>query len=142
MAEPFLSFNRLIRYMHAVALIPSEAELWRAYRGAFRSFADSVERVTFLAAHGDRGAEAIDTALLEMERARILYNDRRDALARQLLQSSASVEIPAPAPDSAQSHVRHVRDIAELRWELAGRPQGTAEDDWHRAEEIVRQAAA
>ena len=35
-----------------------------------------------------------------------------------------------------------VREIAELRWELAGKPEGTADDDWYRAEEIVRRATA
>jgi hypothetical protein len=32
--------------------------------------------------------------------------------------------------------------IAELIWESAGRPDGTAEEDWRRAEAIVKCAVA
>ena len=35
---------------------------------------------------------------------------------------------------------KEVRPIAELLWESAGRPDGTADRDWRRAEEIVREA--
>jgi hypothetical protein len=35
-----------------------------------------------------------------------------------------------------------VRDTAQLLWEFAGKPQGTAECDWHRAEKLVLAAAA
>ena len=75
--------------------------------------------------------QAIDTALLELERARVNYNHHRDLLAQQLLSSPE-------LPDSTEPHVERVREIAELRWELAGKPEGTAEENWYRAEEIVR----
>jgi hypothetical protein len=32
--------------------------------------------------------------------------------------------------------------LAELIWESAGRPDGTAEEDWRRAEAIVKCAVA
>jgi len=35
-----------------------------------------------------------------------------------------------------------VSEIAELRWELAGKPEGTADENWYRAEDIVRRAMA
>ena len=35
-----------------------------------------------------------------------------------------------------------MREVAELRWELAGKPEGTDDENWYRAEEIVRRAAA
>lgn len=81
--------------------------------------------------------KAIDAALLELEKARLTYNHRRDIVAQQLLSFSMR-----PASDSIHPHPDRVRAIAELRWELAGRPEGTAEDDWYRAEEIVRVATA
>ena len=77
--------------------------------------------------------QAIDAALLDLEKARVNYNQHRDVLAQQL--ASFSVR---PESDSAY----RVREIAELRWELAGKPDGTADENWYRAEEIVRRAAA
>ncbi|MBZ5633366.1 MAG: DUF2934 domain-containing protein [Acidobacteriia bacterium] len=78
---------------------------------------------------------AIDAALLELEKARLNYNQYRDILAQQLLSSSQ-------LPDSLQPDSDRVREIAELRWELAGKPEGTDDENWYRAEEIVRQATA
>ena len=68
-----------------------------------------------------------------MERARLAYTAARDALARQLLPSLPQELRPEPAD---------VKGIAELLWEIAGRPEGTAQKDWFRAEEIARRAAA
>lgn len=65
------------------------------------------------------------------------YNLRRDILTEELLKSAPA--LPVPAADSIQTRVR---EVAELRWELAGKPEGTAEEDWYRAEEIVRLAEA
>jgi hypothetical protein len=80
--------------------------------------------------------QAIDAALLEMEKARVNYNQHRDALAHQLLNSSEPVE------DSTEPFANRVSEIAELRWELAGKPEGTDDENWYRAEDIVRQATA
>jgi len=63
------------------------------------------------------------------------YNHQRDLLAQQLLSSSR-------LPDSNQPSANRVREIAELRWELAGKPEGSDEENWYRAEEIVRLAQA
>jgi len=87
------------------------------------------------ASNADR--KAIDAALLEMERARVEYNRSRDVLAQQLLSAP-----PESMSNPAKAGADRVREIAELRWELAGKPEGTAEDDWYRAEEIVRRATA
>ena len=77
--------------------------------------------------------QAIDRALLELEKARVNYNHQRDVLAQLLLSFPVR-----RAPDSTS----RVREIAELRWELAGKPEGTDEENWYRAEEIVRRATA
>ncbi len=77
---------------------------------------------------------AIEEALLELEKARVEYNFRRDILAESLM---ADRTLPEPRAD----HDSRVRPIAELLWESAGRPTGTADLDWRRAEEIVREAA-
>ena len=59
------------------------------------------------------------------------------------LLSSSELPVPvAPASDSIQPQANRVREIAELRWELAGKPEGTDDENWYRAEEIVRRATA
>ena len=80
---------------------------------------------------------AIDAALVEVEKTRMVYDRCRDALAQQLLQSSSQ---RVSRDSSAEAHAEHVRDIAGLLWESAGRPDGTADEDWRRAEEIVKRA--
>lgn len=77
--------------------------------------------------------QQMEFALLEMERARLAYADARDALARQFLPT---------LPAAARRETRDVSGIAELLWEVAGRPEGSAHRDWLRAEEIARRAAA
>jgi DUF2934 family protein len=79
--------------------------------------------------------QAIDVALLDLEKARVNYNQHRDILAQQLLSSSQ-------LPDSSEPHADRVSEIARLRWELAGKPEGTDDENWYRAEDIVRRATA
>lgn len=112
--------------------------VWQEYRRAFHEFSERVRHLQSLTTdpHPDRAA--IEAALVEVEKARVVYDERRDALAQHLLRS------PRPhivrTEDSSEAYAERVRDIAELLWESAGRPAGTADDDWHRAEEIVRRA--
>lgn len=107
------------------------ADVWQAYREAFDDFAQKVRQVQLLAASPGVDQQAIDQALLDLETAHTFYNATRDILAEQFL-PSASV-----AQDTPHDHVHNVRHLATLRWEMSGRPEGTAEDDWYRAEEIV-----
>jgi hypothetical protein len=106
-------------------------DVWQAYREAFDDFAQKVRQVQLLAAHPGVEQQAIDQALLDLETAHALYNATRDSLAEQFLPT------PAAGQDIAHDHVQNVKDLAALRWEMSGRPEGTAEDDWYRAEEIV-----
>ena len=107
------------------------------YRNAFAEFALKVRQAQASMAVSNPDWQAIDAALLELEKARVNYNRQRDILAQQLLNSSEE-----QGSDGVESHSSRVKEIAELRWELAGKPEGTAEEDWYRAEEIVRRAAA
>jgi Protein of unknown function (DUF2934) len=110
-------------------------KLFSDYRSAFAEFARKSAQVRALMAASNPDWQAIDAALLELEKARVNYNHRRDMLARQLLNSSQF-------PEAIQPHADRVRQVAELRWELAGKPEGTDDENWYRAEEIVRRAAA
>jgi hypothetical protein len=105
------------------------------YRIAFDEFAQKVRQAQALMEASNPDWRAIDAALLDLEKARVVYNHRRDVLAQQLMKS-------APVSASNEPSADRVREIAELRWELAGKPDGTADDDWYRAEEIVRRAVA
>ena len=106
------------------------------YRAAFAEFADKVRQARALVAVEKPGSAAIDAALLEVEKARVNYEHRRDVLAKELLNSSE------PVPDGVQPFASRVSEIAELRWELAGKPEGKDEENWYRAEDIVRRATA
>jgi hypothetical protein len=105
------------------------------YRIAFDEFAQKVRHAQTLMEASNPDWQAIDAALLELEKARVTYNHRRDILAQQLTNS-------APVSATIEPSANRVREIAQLRWEIAGKPEGTAEDDWYRAEDIVRRATA
>lgn len=113
-----------------MGLVP---ELLSDYRNAFAGFAQKVRQARALMAASNPDWQAIDAALLELERARVNYNHRRDILAQQLNSS--------PFPE-AISETNRVSEIAELRWELAGQPEGRDDENWYRAEDIVRRATA
>lgn len=76
----------------------------------------------------------MEPLLLAVETARLNYNAARDRLAAAML----GVDV-ASLPSVAEDY--RVRETAQLLWELAGKPQGTAEFDWLRAERIVRHSA-
>ena len=71
-----------------------------------------------------------------MEIAKEDYNSARDALFSEMV----------PHANGRVSHAREhpseqeVRELAELLWELEGRPEGSALDDWYRAENIYRRS--
>ncbi len=116
-----------------VMAVPVEED----YRSAFEDFSRKAQQVQSLTEHPSGDRNAFETALLELEKAHLAYNHARDALVRSLLPAS----VPAP-PDQRHDHAHDVQAIAELLWESAGRPTGTAEEDWRRAEAIVRSAVA
>lgn len=109
-------------------------QLWTRYQNAFHEFAGKAAHVQFLSAHRPRDYSAIDAALLELETARRRYNDCRDAWASRLLPGAEVILTP--------DYTDRVRQLAALRWEVTGRPEGTADYDWLRAEEILRLADA
>jgi hypothetical protein len=109
-----------------------------AYRTAFEDFSRKAERVQLLTEHPNGDRKAFETALLELEKAHLAYDEARDALLQYLIPSGQSKQQARVSDD----HHEHVPAIAELLWESAGRPTGTAEEDWQRAEAIVKRAVA
>jgi len=106
------------------------------YRKAFQDFAAKVERVQTLSSQSHVDPKVVEAALLELERAHVHYDVSRDRWAQFFLPSENR------GPLSEHSHEDCIPTIAKLLWESAGCPEGTAEQDWRKAEEIVKQAAA
>jgi hypothetical protein len=109
----------------------ADRELWNEYRGTWEEFARQLSALQRLMEAGER--DRIETALLGVERAKMSHNEARDRLAAQLAGEIAA----GKHPDEER-----VRKTARLLWEFSGKPQGTAEQDWFRAERLVRSTAA
>jgi hypothetical protein len=107
-------------------------ELRNAYRATWDIFSRRLEELQACVEAGGRGADA---ALLLVEKARIAHNAARDRLAAQLLGEMDAVRVPAVEQ-------LRVRRTAHLLWEIAGKPHGSADSDWQRAEVLVRSASS
>ena len=77
---------------------------------------------------------------MEVEKARLIYDGYRDVLAQEMLPAPNRAAIVVKDPPQAVTE--RVKSIAELLWESAGRPEGTADEDWRLAEDIVKRARA
>jgi hypothetical protein len=109
---------------------------WQRYRQAFQNYREKVRNVQNLTLLEDRNQATIDAVVLEMEIAKEDYSSARDALFSEMVplangHISQSENVPSE---------KEVRELAELLWELEGRPEGTALDDWYRAENIYRRS--
>lgn len=120
--------------------IISRAEAWRAYEKAFHQFSEEVRRLQILTNDPHPNRAAIEAALVDVEKSRVIYDCFRDSLARVLLPPSRRGELPCK--DTPEAVNDRVRGIAEILWESAGRPEGTADEDWRLAEQIIRRATA
>ena len=117
-------------------------DVQQAYERAFQEFSDRVRALQCLTSHPSPDAAAINLALLELEKAHWAYDRCRDALAVELLPAYMRGAFRRVEPNSAEVYEDRVRAVAQLLWESLGRPDGTADDDWNRAEQIVSRAAA
>jgi hypothetical protein len=115
--------------------------LWRAYSNAFQQLEHEAARLAKIKAKPAYDPAEAEAALLCVEQARLTYNDTRDTLAAFLM-CPAVRQAFWSIPASTRQDTRRVKGLAELLWELAGKPQGTADDDWYRAERVVRHAGA
>jgi hypothetical protein len=115
----------------------------REYRIAFEDFSQQARNFQLLTAQPNRDRAAVDAALLGLENAQLAYTNRRNVLANQLSRATVNAEsLSGENTDSPQVNADRIRRIAKLLWEVAGKPEGSAREDWYRAEEIVRRAIA
>src|SRR5271165_2634496 len=106
-------------------------QLWNEYRATWEEFACQLDQLQQLVETGSR--DRIDAALLIVEKARLVHNEARDRLAAHLTGEIEMVTNELPEQE-------RVRTTARLLWEFSGKPHGTAENDWLRAEKLVRAA--
>lgn len=112
------------------------------YRSAFEDFSRKARRVQFLTEHPTDDPKAFETALLELQKAHLAYDRARDALVQSLLPARIPSSQDHQRPPDTRDHHADIQALAELLWVSAGRPTGTAEEDWRRAEAIVKRAVA
>jgi hypothetical protein len=109
----------------------------RNYRRSFATLREEVRKVQQLSAGPTPDRAAIDAAVLEMEKAWQDYRSARDILLRQMMPAKYN-RLARSSNASIENEVKH---IAELLWELEGKRDGDALDDWYRAETIVRRTS-
>jgi hypothetical protein len=106
--------------------------LRNAYRTTFQEYSHKLDALQLLMNAGTSDSGRMEAALLEVEQARIAHNAARDRLAKELVRPAS--------PPAAGNKEHRIRQTAQLLWEIAGRPDGTAEHDWRRAEQLVHAA--
>jgi hypothetical protein len=109
------------------------SRLAEEYRSEWAKYDLSLKELQRAEDAGDHSL--LEPLLLSVETARLNYNAARDRLAAAMLGVDLDTLAPV-APDY------RIRGTAQLLWELSGKPEGTAEFDWQRAERIVRHAGA
>ncbi len=103
------------------------------YRATFQEYASKLNTLQAMIDRGATGTDEFRAALDAVEAAHAAYSHARDCLAKELMRRTNSV---------GAGHEQQIRKTARLIWEFAGRPEGTAERDWQRAEKLVRSAVA
>lgn len=114
--------------------------LWSEYRKAFQEYALAVEEVEALKQCANPSDASIEAALLAREKAYGRYENCRDRLAEALLADNSRSVLPRQVLLIPRGNSERLKDLAELIWELEHKPDGRADDDWFRAESILRRA--
>ncbi len=109
-------------------------ELREAYRSTWLEWARRTDALQQMIDCRTPDPARLEHLLLAVEQSRAAHNETRDRLARALGHSPAT-------PNEAASGDLRVRTMARLMWDLAGKPKGTAESDWKRAEIMLETAA-
>ena len=130
--EPLTQPNRLM--IMTVSGMQIDDNLRTAYRATFQEYSSRLDVLQRLMSSAAPDQGRIQAAMVDVENARAAHNSARDRLARELVRPSS--------PSSAGVDEHQVRETARLLWEIAGRPDGTAECDWQRAEKLVHAATA
>src|ERR1039457_302923 len=90
----------------------NRVEAWRAYQSAFHQFSESVRHLQMLTTDPQPNRNAIEAALVDVEKARVIYDGCRDELARELLPPARSAGFQDGDPPQAIND--RVKGIAEF----------------------------
>jgi hypothetical protein len=120
------------------AALEDFSELDQAYRLAFRNWSSQIHHLQAVADHPIDEQESRQAHHL-VEAAESDYRDRRDRLAGYILTGTRFSRLFPKDRDSSLTEEQRseIERVAYRLWEEAGRPDGTAESDWLRAERIV-----
>ena len=99
--------------------------LKQEYDSAFRSLAVKARRLQEAKEDASCDETAVREAWHEVDQATAEYQSSRNQLMEFLLPPGTRVRKP------------HIERAAYFLWENAGRPSGTAQEDWHRAQQLV-----
>ncbi len=93
------------------------AELAETYRVSFREFVQKLRRAQFLETNLNKDGAEVTAARLELERARIAYYSKRDALVQELLPSCRFGHLQGTILGSfpLSSYAQRVKASAERR---------------------------
>jgi hypothetical protein len=112
---------------------PQYSELDNSYRVSFRSWASRVEQLHQLEDQHSPPAE-VASAETEAALAERAYRDNRNRLVQFILVASTHSSVPRRLTPAQHQEVER---LAYRLWEEGGRREGTAEDDWYRAERLL-----
>jgi hypothetical protein len=99
--------------------------LKQEYDSAFRNLAAKARRLQKVQDDASFGETAVREAWREVAEATSEYQSSRNRLMEFLLPPGTRLRKP------------HIEQAAYFLWENAGRPSGTAEEDWYRAQQLV-----
>ncbi len=121
---------------HSRSLNRTETPARRNYRRTFDIVRDRVRLLQSIGSCAASDHLALDAAVLELEWAWTEHREARDAVLREM---GRAPTLPV-RPEEPTTEDR-VRNLAELLWEFEGRQEGSALDDWYRAENILRRSS-
>lgn len=125
---------RLKSYMSATTITPQLQfrRLHGAYREAWERFCAEMETLQSLSPDTVTVTE-LESARKRMTDAESVYRTKRDELAEYLMAASGA---PHEAPPRFE-----LERLAYRFWNEGGRRDGNADEDWYRAEAVLRQSA-
>ena len=109
-----------------------------SYEEAFHKLATEVAVLRELTFQPGADQTQVSEARARVEQAQSAYAASRNLLAELLLARAVHTEQAAVHADERSK----VQRLAHLLWESGGRPEGRAEDDWYRAEHLIRTLSA
>lgn len=114
-----------------------------AYEVAFQQWERQVHLLQEVTSNSSSDSPAVQEARRRVVDAQVAYREARDSLAAFIMARTSKPvskdggRHPEGAREGGVDLGCQVERLAHLLWEMAGRPSGTAETDWQRAEQLI-----